>query len=127
MKQFPLSFHQNARPASEAALFAQKHGKYWEMHDLLFQNVKQLTMENFKTFARQLGLDEAALEQSVKSQAFKATIEKDLAEGLKVGVNGTPTLFVNGKRVTVRDFASIKGMIDEALGRTGAPASAAAK
>ncbi len=119
-KQFPLSFHQNARPASEAALFARKNGKFHEMHDLLFKNFRQLTMENLKSFARQLGLDEAALEESVTKQAFKAEIDKDLDDGRKAAVSGTPTVFVNGKRVAQRDFAAMSKMIDEILAKGAA-------
>ncbi|HET6373484.1 MAG TPA: thioredoxin domain-containing protein [Candidatus Polarisedimenticolia bacterium] len=114
-KQFPLSFHQNARPASEAALFAKSKGKFWEMHDLLFQNSRALTMDNFKAFAKQLGLDEAALEASVTAQTYKTDIDKEIQDGQKVGVSGTPTLFINGKKVLKRDFDSMKQMIEDAL------------
>jgi protein-disulfide isomerase len=125
-KQFPLSFHQNARSASEAAVFAKEHGKFWEMHELIFQNNQAMNkntpdqiLEVYKGFATQLGLDGKALETSVKNQSFKAAIDKDLADGAKAGVQGTPTVFINGKRLPRRDFETIKGMIDAILASGG--------
>jgi len=130
-KQFPLSFHKNARSASEAAIYAKQHGKYWEMHDLLFQNNQAMNrnttdqaLDLYKGFAKQLGLDEAGLEAAVKSEANKVVIDKDLDDGRKAQVSGTPTVFINGKRLQRRDFDTIKGMIDAILGSGGAqPAS----
>ncbi len=105
-------------------MFAQKHGKFWEMHKLLFENAQKLTIDNIKSLAQQIGLDEKALEESVSKQAFKAAIDKDVGDGGKAGVSGTPTLFVNGKRVMNRDFANIKRMIDEALAAKGSEKAA---
>ncbi len=122
-KNFPLSFHKAARPAAEAALFAKEHGKFLEMHELLFKNSRQLTMENFKSFATQIGLDPAALEESVKAETYKTVIDKDMNDGQKAAVSGTPTLFVNGKRVVQRDFNSIKQMIDEVIAKGNASGS----
>jgi len=121
-KHYPLSFHPNARPAAEAAEFAKKHGKFWEMHDLLFVNYRTLSIDNLKSFGRQLGLDEKALEESVTKQAFKLAIDKDFQDGAKAQVSGTPTVFVNGKRLRQRSFEEIKKMVDEALA-AAAPAS----
>jgi len=114
-KHFPLPFHSNARPASAAALFAGRHGKFWQMHDLIFKNSEALTMNNLKGFAIYLGLDPKALESSVTGQAFKAVIDKDIEDAAKAAVTGTPTVFINGKRVPRRDFDTVKKMIDGAL------------
>ena len=129
-KQFPLSFHQNAKSGSMVALFAKEHGKYWEMHDLLFQNNQAMNkstpdqiIDVYKGYAKQLGLDEAALETAVKSDSYKTTVDKDVEDGRKAAVSGTPSVFINGKRLQRRDFPSIKAMIDGILG--GAPAGAA--
>lgn len=113
-KHFPLPMHSNARPASEAAEFARQHGKFWEMHELLFQNFGNLTMDTFRSLAKQVGLDEKALEASVSSQAFKAKIDKDVEDGRKATVQGTPTIFVNGKRLQQRTFEGFKAAIEEA-------------
>jgi protein-disulfide isomerase len=129
-KQFPLSFHQNARSGAAVALFAKEHGKYWEMHDLLFQNNQAMNkstpeqiLDVYRGYAKQLGLDEKALESAIKSEAYKSTIEKDVEDGKKAAVQGTPSVFINGKRVQRRDFETIKGMIDVALQSGGATPS----
>jgi protein-disulfide isomerase len=114
-KHYPLSFHKNARPASEAALFAMKQGKFWEMHEKLFSDSRNLTMENFKKYGRELGLDVQALETSVRSESFKSVIQKDMADGQQAGVTGTPSIYINGKKLPRRDFATMKRMIDGIL------------
>ena len=124
MKHFPLSFHKNAMPASEAAAFAMKQGKFWEMHDRLFSNTRGLTMENFKKYGGEIGLDPEVLETSIKSQSFKSVIQKDMADGRKANVTGTPSIFVNGKKLPRRDFATFKRVIDGILaGSQGGAAS----
>lgn len=127
-KHFPLSFHQNARSASEAAFFAKEHGKFWEMHELIFQNNQAMNkstpaqiLDVYKGYAKQLGLDETGIENSIKSEAFKTAIDKDVEDGRKASVSGTPTVFINGKRLPRRDFETIKGMIDAILASAGGP------
>ncbi len=122
-KHFPLSFHREARPAAEAALFAHKQGKFWEMNDLIFQNQRALTMESFKSFAQQIGLDPQALEASIRSESHKSLIDKDLADGQKANVTGTPTIYVNGKKLPRRDFATFKQVIDGILAAKGSEAA----
>ena len=123
-KHYPLPMHPNARPASEAAMFAKKHGKFWEMHEMIFQNFSQLGMDKYKAFAKQLGLDEGALEASITGQAFKAEIDKDVQDGQKAAVTGTPSIFVNGKRLQNRSFEGFKQMIDVILKEKGAQPAA---
>jgi protein-disulfide isomerase len=123
-KHFPLSFHQNAMPASEAAVFAMKQGKFWEMHEKLFQNSRTLSMETFKKLGAELGLNAAALETSVSGSSFKSIIEKDMADGRKANVTGTPSIFINGKKLPRRDFATFKQVIDGILAEKGAEAAA---
>jgi len=122
-KHFPLSFHQNARPAAEAAVFAMKHDKFWEMHERLFQNSRQLSIDKLKSIGTEIGLDPEALEKAVSSQSSKTVIDKDIQDGHSVMVTGTPTIFVNGKRLPRRDFATFKQMIDQALGARKAGAA----
>lgn len=124
-KHFPLPMHANARPAAEAALFARKHGKFWEMHELIFQNFSQLTLENLKKFGAQVGLDPEALGASVTQQAFKAEIDRDMADARKAMVNSTPSIFVNGRRLQNRTFEEFKRMIDAALAAQEAGKAAA--
>jgi protein-disulfide isomerase len=124
-KHFPLAMHRQARPAAEAAIFAMEHDKFWEMHEMIFKNYRQLSIEKFQELARSIGLDENDIQESITRQAFKAAIDRDVADGRKAGVTGTPTIFVNGKRLRRRDFATFKRMIDEAL-NANAGASAGA-
>jgi protein-disulfide isomerase len=126
-KHFPLSFHQNARPAAEAAEFARSRGKFWEMHAKIFENVNALNRQSpdeiirtLRALGRETGLDENALEASVRSQAFRKVIDKDFEDGRKASVTGTPAIFINGRRLQRRDLPTIKAMIEEAL-RTGPP------
>jgi protein-disulfide isomerase len=115
-KQFPLvSIHQNALNASKAALAAHKQGKFWEMYALLFANQHALQPENLKQYAQQIGLDVNTFDKDMQSPEVQQQIDADLKLGAEVGVGGTPTIYVNGKRLATRSLDSFKLMIDEAL------------
>jgi protein-disulfide isomerase len=115
-KHNPLSFHKDAPLASEASLAAGAQGKFWEMHDLLFQNQRKLKKDNLIAYATQLGLNVAQFTADLDSRKFKAQVDADLAQAKKLGVRGTPNFFVNGKKLTgAQPFASFKKKIDEAL------------
>ena len=116
-KNFPLpaTMHPNALPAAKASVAAGKQGKFWEMHDLLFQNSSQLSPEKLKELAGQIGLDVARWEKDLNAPDVQATIDKDLAEGRSADVSGTPTFFIGGKRVQNRSAEGFSQMIDEAL------------
>jgi protein-disulfide isomerase len=111
-KDYPLSFHKNARPAAKAARAAGEQGKFWEMHDLIFANFSSLSEDKFMQFARQIGLDMEKFKADFKSNKYDALIQKDIELGLKVGVTGTPTLFMNGKRMQRRSFDFFKESIE---------------
>ncbi len=115
-KQFPLiGMHQNALNASKAALAAQKQGKFWDMHDLLFANQRALQPDNLKQYAQQAGLDVVKFEADMGLPEVQQQIDADLKLGGEVGVGGTPTIYVNGKRLMARGFDGFKQMIDDAL------------
>jgi protein-disulfide isomerase len=115
-KQFPLvSIHANAMGAAQAAVAAGMQGKFWEMHDLLFANQRALQADKLKDYAQQLGLDVAKFEADMSSNEAKAIIRDDMALSQKIGVRGTPTIFVNGKIVENRSVDGIKQMIDPLL------------
>ena len=97
-KHFPLSFHKEAMPAALAAMCANEQGKFWEMHDKLFENQKALTAEDIKGYAKAIGLDDAKFTPCFDSGKYKAKIEADMAEGRNAGVRGTPTLYINGRK-----------------------------
>src|SRR5262249_9418115 len=115
-KQFPLtSIHPNALPAAKAAIAAGKQGKYWEMHDELFKNSRDLSADKLKEIAGQVGLDVARWEKDMASPDVQAQIDKELGDGKSADVQGTPTFFVAGKRLQTRTLDGFKAMIDDAM------------
>jgi protein-disulfide isomerase len=98
-RNFPLSnIHPNARRAAAAAEAAGIQGKYWEMHDLLFENQDTLGMKNLLDYAFALSLDMTAFEADMNSDDVIFKIEADLKSGIESGVHGTPTFFINGEK-----------------------------
>jgi protein-disulfide isomerase len=119
-RQFPLSFHQNAHLAAEAALAANAQGKFWEYHDKVFDNQKAIERANLETYAKELGLKLEPFKKALDSGEFKAKVDSDVKLGGEVAVQGTPTMFVNGKRIqNPTDTAAVSKMIDDALAGKG--------
>ncbi|WNG56368.1 thioredoxin domain-containing protein [Archangium gephyra] len=115
-RHFPLDFHQQAPKASEAALCAQDQGKFWEMHDKLFANQKALEVPALKGYAKELSLDTGKFDKCLDSGEKGAIVQADLAEGKKVGVNGTPAFFINGILLSgAQPFDEFKSVIDAEL------------
>jgi protein-disulfide isomerase len=114
---YPLTKHKFARPAAAAALAAGKQGKFWELQGLLFDNYKKLDDQLIVKLARDLGLDMAQFKRDRRSQEITNLINRDLAQGRNHGVRGTPTVFVNGKRLMEKSLAEISRVIDRELGR----------
>lgn len=94
-RHFPLEQHPFAEPAAEAAEFAASQGKFWEMHDALYDNQARLGDELFTELATSLGLDPAALSQSLRDRTFAGRIETDRESGEASGVRGTPSFYLN--------------------------------
>jgi protein-disulfide isomerase len=116
-RQFPLPMHPDAHLASEASLAAHRQGKFWEFHDLLFANQQALSRSSLEDYARQAKLNLVDLQKALDSQTEKAAVDADVSLGEGVQVNGTPTLFINGKRVAnPTEFEPVAQLIDEALG-----------
>lgn len=97
-KQYPLPMHPVAREAAKAAIAADKQGKFWEMHDLLFENQDRLPTADFVAYAKKLGLDVAKFKADMASKETEKKLEADLAEGNKAGVDSTPSIYVNDRR-----------------------------
>jgi len=117
-KHFPLSFHKRAINAHRAALAAGEQGKFWEMHDLIFENPRALDADAMKRHARSLGLDEARFEQSFASKRLAERIDRDVAEGRAAGVRGTPAFFINGRLLSgAQPFDRFKAMVEEELAK----------
>ncbi len=98
-KQLPLSFHSKAKPAAKAALAAGKQGKFWEMHDLFFDNQGQLGDQYFEDKAKELGLDIEKFKADMASPEIEAQIEAESKLAAESGISGTPGFFVNGVAV----------------------------
>ena len=97
-RNFPLEQHPMAQPAAEAAEFAAAHGKFWEMHDALYENQNRLGAELFRELAANLHLDPRALGVALDQRKYLRHIEADLQGGEDSGVQGTPTFYLNGER-----------------------------
>ena len=116
-RNFPLrEIHRWAEPAAEVAEFAGSHGKFWEMHDLLFENQETLNEETFHALLKRLGLAGSDLELARSKAASKKRIDSDFAGGVRSGVNGTPTFFLNGERYDgPTDYESLIALMEEVL------------
>ncbi len=117
-RDFPLEMHPQARPAAEAANCAHAQGKFWEYHAKLFANQTALGDDQLKAYAKDLGLDTAKFDKCLADKPFKAAIDKDVADGAKVGVSGTPAFFVNGRMLSgAQPFEKFKELIDAELAK----------
>jgi len=116
-KYFPLPMHKNARPAAMAALAAQRQGKFWPLHDLLFENYNQLNPQKIRELAQRAELDMTKFDQDLKDSNLMQRIDEDQQEGQRVGVRGTPTIFVNGRLLTQRSMAGFSQMIESELAK----------
>ena len=114
-KQFPLNIHQYARQAAVASMAANAQGKFWLLHDKMFQNFSAINEENIKKWAKEVGLNQAEFEKAMQSGRHEAQVQKDLADGAAARVLGTPSMFLNGKRVQDRSFEGLKKAILEEL------------
>ena len=98
-RNFPLQeSHPEAMPAALAAEAAARQSKFWEMHDIIYENQADLTIQHIMNFAEEIGLDMEQFRADWKSQELLNRIEKDYEGGLRSGVNGTPCFFINGHR-----------------------------
>ena len=117
MKNFPLSFHPQAMPAAKAALAANEQGKYKEMADKLFENFQNLSPETFDKVAEEIGLNMKTFKKDLEENnaKYEKMIQDDIALGGQVGVRGTPTFYINGRKTMARDLPSFKREIEEIL------------
>ncbi len=113
-KNYPLPAHEHAMAAARAAEAARKQGKFWEMHDLLFDNQTHLEPDDIDRYAQQLHLDMDRFHTDVQSEDVQQSIEADKAEGHRVGIEGTPTMFIDGHRFKERT-QSLPAYIDEEI------------
>jgi protein-disulfide isomerase len=114
-KDFPLSFHKQAKNAAKAARSAGEQGKYWEMHDLIFEKFSTVNEAMMKEFAGKLNLDMNKFNADFGSTKYDKLIQQDINMGRTAGVTGTPSLFLNGKRMQRRSVDDFKTAIDAIL------------
>jgi len=95
-KFFPLSFHKSAFPAAVASYCAYKQNKFWEFHDKSFKNQYQLTENNFLKWAKELNLNIDKFKECATNKETMEIIKKEIEEGISIGVQGTPSLYING-------------------------------
>ncbi|MCM2264929.1 MAG: DsbA family protein [Desulfuromonadales bacterium] len=121
-KQFPLRMHNMALPAAMASLAARDQGKFWPMHDLLFANSSQLSEEKLRALAKDAGLDLARFDKDRNSQQLRDEVLRDQGLGQQAGVQGTPTVFLNGKLLRERTPPGVQMLIDREAARAKGPA-----
>jgi protein-disulfide isomerase len=123
-RHFPLrQAHRNAEPAAFAAEAAGRQGKFWEMHDLIFEGQKNWSekgnaKKTFIEYAESLNLDIDKFKTDMGSKEIKNKVRNDYSSGIKAGVNSTPTLFLNGEKLqNPRDYEALKKLVEESLGQ----------
>lgn len=121
IKNFPLPFHPEAKPAAKAAFAAGEQGKYHEMADALLENQQLLNNEGYKQLAQKIGLNVDKFNKDLKNNdaKYEEILNKDAQLVSSVDVRGTPTFFINGKKTMARDLDSVKAAIDKALAEKG--------
>lgn len=119
VRDFPLSFHDRARPAAVAAHCAGDQGKFWGMYQAMFDNQTELQDEHLKKYAAKVVSDKAKWEECFKNPTAKnPIIDSNMESGMKVGVTGTPAFFINGRRLSgALPYEEFKRVIDEELAR----------
>lgn len=114
-KHFPLSFHSNAKAAAAASIAAQNQGKFWEFRYALAPHSRELSDSIYIAIATEIGLDiEKFKKEMVLDSAMEARIDKDFQLGVKVGVQGTPNFYINGKRQDRFSPELVEKMLKEA-------------
>lgn len=118
-KNFPLGSHKFARKAAAAAMVAHSQGKFWKLYDALFKNYSKLNDQKIKEIAFAVGLDQPDLDQRLNDPEIAGQIEQDIQDGLRAGVRGSPTIFINGRRLKNRSLQGFQTLIDKELRRLG--------
>lgn len=115
VRNFPLAQHAHAFKAAEASEAAREQGKYWEYVALLFANQKALEVPKLKQYASQLGLDRNKFDAALDSGRFSTKVKRDLADGDRIGVDSTPSVFINGKRTRDRTKEGLRAAVEAIL------------
>lgn len=115
-RDFPLGFHEHAQKAAEAGECADEQGKFWEMHDKLFENQNALGVESIKGYAAELGLDTEKFNECLDSGRYENEVLSDLIDGQNYGIGGTPSFIINGQLlVGAQPYDAFKEIIESEL------------
>ncbi|MCS6789291.1 MAG: DsbA family protein [Patescibacteria group bacterium] len=117
-RDFPLTSHQYAMPAALAANCAKEQNKFWEYHNEIFKNQNNLVNFDFIGAAKKLGLNENKFKTCFESKKYENQIQNSIKEAISIGVNGTPTFFVNGQQVVgAQPYSNFKAIIERELNK----------
>lgn len=119
-RHFPLPQHKNGRVAATLAEAAGAQGKFWDMHDKLFDSQSDWSVlpdpkPYFLELSKSVNLDEEKIKQALENNTFKSKIDDDVAEGQSLGVNSTPTFFLNGKKLKLQNFSDLSSAIEQSI------------
>jgi protein-disulfide isomerase len=114
-RDFPLEQHPYSVPSALAAGAAANQGKFWEMHHLLFDNQERFSDSLWTELAQTAGLDTVQFENDMKNPEIKAHMERDRAAGIRLGINATPTFYLNGTQLTLTSPADLLNAVNEAM------------
>lgn len=117
-KSFPLTrIHKAAMNAAIGAMAAHQQGKFWEFHTELFKNYSKLSNAKIDEIATNIGLDMDQFKEDMKKPSITWLVDRDLKDGVAVGVRGTPSIFVNGRQLKQRSLAGFKAVINAELAK----------
>lgn len=116
-KHYPLAFHKQALPAALASMAAGAQGKFWEYHDELFLHQSSLSNATYLEIAQNMGLDRKTFSLDMMRPSIRKKIEQDMSDAKKAGVTGTPSIFVNGRKLKKRNFDAFSKLIDVELSK----------
>jgi protein-disulfide isomerase len=115
-RHFPLSSHRHAEPAALAAECAHEQGRYWQLHEELFAHQDALDEDGLTTHARKAGVNMERYTACLRAKSTRARVQRDLDEGRRYGITGTPTFFINGRPIRgAQPYEQIKAQLDDAL------------
>ncbi len=119
-RHYPLDFHPFAEKAAEAAVCAAEQGKFWELHNKMFENQNKLAVDDLKGYAKSVGVDAAKFDKCLESGEKKPMVDDDQKAGTAAGVNGTPAFFINGIFINgAQPYEQIKQAVDRELKKKG--------
>jgi protein-disulfide isomerase len=117
-KHFPLRNHRFAMPAALASMAAHRQGNFWPFQDKLFESYNKLNEQKISEIAVGLGLNMVQFDKDRKDPALKNIVDQDVRDGRNAGVRGTPSIFINGRRLKNRSLQGFRQMIDKQLQRS---------